>query len=271
VSKLLTAVEVELLPSENGALPFSNALYLHQFFLSLIKEEDPFLSETLQDKAGFKPYTLSMLKGGKNINGEITILKEGNFRFRVTFMNDHLFHAFYNAIYSKQNQAQQFSIGKLNFQVGKIKLEKSEDFYDLLNNKGFVSNQFELTFLSPTSFRVQGRNYLFPDPLYLIRSYFEKWNMFCPENLKNDNSDLDFFVSNCFPVKHHLYTELLDMGSYKVIGFRGKCLYELGKNKLDDERLHKLKALLLYSKYCGTGYKTTMGMGQTNVNFIKKD
>ena len=58
------------------------------------------------------------------------------------------------------------------------------------------------------------------------------------------------------------------MGKYKIIGFKGNCLYQVDINT-ESEKNNKLKALLLFSEYCGTGYKTTMGMGQTNIIFAE--
>ncbi|MFZ5942933.1 MAG: CRISPR-associated endoribonuclease Cas6 [Bacillota bacterium] len=252
---------------DNGVLPYNNSLLIHGLFLSLINEADPLLSKEIHDQDGFKPYTLSMLRGGKNINGEIIIYKGSNYKCRITFMSDNLFNNFYNIVFYKQKQGHSLKIGKINFFVAKVKLEKNEDYYDLVENNNSYSNMFELTFFSSTSFRVKGKNYIFPDPVNIVRSYFNKWNAFCPKYLKYKMEDLDVLVNSFFPVKHRIFTELFDMGNYKIVGFKGRCQYEIERG-LEFESINILMSLIKYSRYCGTGYKTTMGMGQTGIRFL---
>jgi len=62
--------------------------------------------------------------------------------------------------------------------------------------------------------------------------------------------------------RYRLETHILNFGSYQEVGFTGRCRYELDKNT-PEEVAHALNALADFAFYCGTGAKTTMGMGQT--------
>jgi len=266
---LLTSIDVELEAVSSGLLPFnSNSLYIHALFFKLVSEDNETLGESIHNRDGFKPYTLSSLRGGKKNNWNIEIIANNKYRFRATFLNDDIFIAFFNSALLYYNQSKPVKLDELDFKITKLVLKQNESFEELTANNVINDNNFELIFTSPTSFRVKGRNYLFPDSSLVFKSYFDKWNAFCPEKLRIAESEINQIITACFPVKHHLYTELLDMGKYKVVGFKGKCQYEVEKT-LDEILFGKLNWLLRFSRYSGTGYKTTMGMGQTTL--AKKD
>ena len=71
-------------------------------------------------------------------------------------------------------------------------------------------------------------------------------------------------------------TQMLDFGVHKEVGFVGSCTYEFYEDwgvyddeemppptPIDPEMLRLVNLLADFVFYCGTGYKTTMGMEQT--------
>lgn len=62
--------------------------------------------------------------------------------------------------------------------------------------------------------------------------------------------------------RYKLQTRILHFINYQEVGFEGECSFEI-TDDTDEERLKWLNTLADFAFYCGTGAKTTMGMGQT--------
>jgi CRISPR-associated endoribonuclease Cas6 len=62
--------------------------------------------------------------------------------------------------------------------------------------------------------------------------------------------------------RYRLESKIWDFGSYQEVGFTGVCRFEIEKN-VSNDKVVILNALADFAQFCGTGAKTTMGMGQT--------
>lgn len=72
----------------------------------------------------------------------------------------------------------------------------------------------------------------------------------------------------------------MNFGRYKQLGFVGDCEYQFldnvskggssEANRESQELLKQADALANFAFYCGTGYKTTMGMGQTRRQVLRE-
>jgi CRISPR-associated endoribonuclease Cas6 len=117
-----------------------------------------------------------------------------------------------------------------------------------------------MEFLSPTAFRSGGRrNVIFPDPGLVFGSYFNRWQAF--SSVKLDDTITSWF-EKMIVARYQLETRFLDFGSYQEVGFSGRCRFLLNRNT-PEEIVTGINALADFAFYCGTGAKTTMGMGQT--------
>jgi CRISPR-associated endoribonuclease Cas6 len=61
---------------------------------------------------------------------------------------------------------------------------------------------------------------------------------------------------------YKLDTHILHFNGYQEKGFEGQCQLELPA-EINADEVKAINALADFSFYCGTGAKTTMGMGQT--------
>lgn len=118
-----------------------------------------------------------------------------------------------------------------------------------------------MQFLSPTVFRSKGkRNVLFPEPRLLFQSWLSRWEGILPGSLDNDL--LALVEQGTRISEYSLETRILHFSSYREIGFQGKCTVDIAGELLGNA-VRSLNALADFAFYCGTGAKTTMGMGQT--------
>ena len=81
---------------------------------------------------------------------------------------------------------------------------------------------------------------------------------------------LDFVADHAGLTAVESRSRMLDFGKHKAIGFVGSCAYQFflehqsySNDKDNTEMLRLANLLADFAFYCGTGYKTTMGMGQT--------
>lgn len=255
---------VELKAVNDGVLPYGNGLYVHGMFFNLLREENEQMCEVLHNKDEIKPYTLSAIKGDKIKNWQYPIDQEQSYFLKASFMDRSLFKVFYDAVYSYILDKKVVRVGKIDFVIKDLRLKEVMSIEELKNKEWIQNNKFGLEFISPTSFRVLGKNYLFPDTKHIFKSYIKKWNAFVDRNEYIDEKYLENIEESCFCIRHKLHTELMNMGKYKIVGFKGKCYYEI-ESKGNEELKMMMNKLIGFSNFCGTGYKTTMGMGETRV------
>jgi CRISPR-associated endoribonuclease Cas6 len=116
-----------------------------------------------------------------------------------------------------------------------------------------------LEFLTPTSFKGDGIQTLFPEPKLVFSSLLRRWNTFSDIKIAEEHLELlpSIKVSN-----YDLRTELIHFSKYKMLGFKGKIEYRL-LEKCAPHFCQAVNALANFAFYSGVGTKTTMGMGQT--------
>ena len=97
----------------------------------------------------------------------------------------------------------------------------------------------------------------------MFRSWLDRWNHFAPVYLGSE--DLITYLTNYITVsRHHIRTSIIPIYQGQCIGFTGKVtLQAIGKA---DPLLANVAHLLVqYANFAGTGIKTRLSMGQTNI------
>jgi CRISPR-associated endoribonuclease Cas6 len=90
------------------------------------------------------------------------------------------------------------------------------------------------------------------------------WNDFAPAQRRIDTELLEVVHERVGISDHHLHTERHDLGYSQIVGFVGRVRYDvIGAERLNQALVWQLNALADYAGFCGTGRKTTHGMGQT--------
>lgn len=128
--------------------------------------------------------------------------------------------------------------------------------------------RFKLEFYSPTAF-AQHTTYLpLPVPALMFRSWLERWNNFAPVYLGSD--ELIAYLIDAIALKSHDIKTRLFRGSNGYInGFIGDVTLQV-LNKTEPLLANVANLLVNYAKFAGTGMKTRLGMGLTELNSINK-
>jgi len=123
------------------------------------------------------------------------------------------------------------------------------------------ANQFTFRFKSPTSFRSQGQQLLFPTPELFFGSLMQKWNAFARKKITREIAE-DF--KKILVKRYNLETQEVSFSVYKIIGFTGVVSYRLPP-RTDPMVKRVVNALARLAPYAGVGYKTPMGLGWVEV------
>ncbi len=267
---------LSLIPETDVTLRPTMGHHAHAAFLSIMRETNRELAEELHAPATQKPFTVSPLvaKGTPRGKNQLRIRAGTECRLRFTFLNDELFAHFGVAFLTLTIPPIQ--LGNATFQVKKwvAHASASEKWsgnatYAQLIQNAKDDTHIRLRFYSPTAFRTmtprgqKTHNHTQIDLVRCYQSWINKWNAFAPVKLEKTEF-LAFIAEHARLAQAETKTRALNFGRHTEIGWVGHCTCRLDSDDAQEFR-HMLIANCLadFAFYCGTGYKTTMGMGQT--------
>jgi CRISPR-associated endoribonuclease Cas6 len=122
-----------------------------------------------------------------------------------------------------------------------------------------------MAFVSPTTFRAGRLDAPLPEPGAVFRSWLSRWNDFAPPHRRMPTELLDVVHEHvAVAAIDHLRTARHDLGRSSPVGFVGRVTFVITRaRRLNQADVWRLNALADYAEFCGTGRKTTQGMGQT--------
>ncbi len=219
---------------------------------------DKRIVEFAHDRAvSLKPFTVSPL----------VRLREGEYVFRVTLLEDE-YGAFVadgiaQALHNKPHGGYSLRVGQEILLVADAPRVWHTSYAEL---KERARHDLEITleFLSPMSFHVNGMDYALPEPRRVFESYLKRWNEFSGWTLEPAGALLDWVAQNVALASFALHSAEQTYRTYKHVGCVGRVTYCVQKNGWSaDDKIYWLNVLAEFATFCGTGRKTTQGMGQT--------
>ena len=266
---------ISLIPDTDVTLRPTMGHHAHAAFLAILRASDPKLADKLHAQSAQKPFTVSpLIARARQYRKQLHIRTGTDCKLRFTFLDDALFPAFGRAFLKYEFPA--IRLGDAAFQVKQwvSHATESEDwsgnttFADLAQSAK-AETEIRLKFHSPTAIRAmtpsgqKTYNHTQVDPKLCYQSWINKWNAFAP--IQFDKTELLAFVAEHARVsRSETRTRALNFGRNTEIGWVGTCTFSFGSENAHDENLLRaVNCLANFAFYCGTGYKTTMGMGQT--------
>ena len=270
---------IHLIPPEDITLRPTMGHHAHAAFLSLLRMSNPEKAEEIHATSRQKPFTVSPLIGNGERRGNFLRIRAGTECWlRFTFLDDALFVHFGNAFLTQSLPS--IRLGGATFQLSRLVSSGTETkdwsgakIYEELIESARTDARMRVRFHSPTAFRElsprgqKTRNQPHIDLVRCYQSWVNKWNAFAPMQI-DKQSLLDFVARHAGLTSVESKSRMLDFGKHKAIGFVGSCAYQFFVERQSDgkenaEMLRLVNLLADFAFYCGTGYKTTMGMGQT--------
>lgn len=270
---------IHLSPPEDAILRPTMGHHAHAVFLSLLRMGNPKKAEEAHATSTQKPFTVSPLiaKGTRHRN-QLHLQAKTDCKLRFTFLSDALFAHFAPVFFT--DPLPSVRLGQATFQINRLITTASETdgwgstttYEELIETAG-TETWMQVHFHSPTAFRAltpRGQDRRDEPAIDLVRfyqSWVNKWNTFAPTQIDKEKL-LNFVENHAGLTAIDSKNRVLDFGRHKITGFVGSCAYRffIDKQSADDDNLEMLRWVNLladFAFYCGTGYKTTMGMGQT--------
>ena len=266
---------ISLVPEIDVTLRPTMGHHAHAAFLAILRESNPEVSQKLHAQSTQKPFTVSPLIAKAKKRGSQLHIKAGTeCRLRYTFLDDSLFTHFGQTFLMSTFPT--IRLGDAVFQVRQLTSHATEEqvwsgsaTYSELVQSADIDKQINLRFYSPTAFRrmtprgQKTRNDAYFDIVRCYQSWVNKWNAFAP--VKLDKEEILAFIADHGQVTNvKAESRALNFGKHTEVGWVGKCeCLFYPEDSLDEDLLHAANCLADFAYYCGTGYKTTMGMGQT--------
>jgi len=253
---------IHFFPQSKLSRSASGGRWLHGLIFSLFDRISCEYAKYIHQQYDYKSFTLSPLlteKSGNEINeGQIC-------QIRLTLLEDQKVTELL-AILAEINQ-KELRLGNTTISIHKVQVSPEtnniwvayQTWEELVETPPteFINLQWH----SPTAIKQKHRNSLFPIPETIFHSWQKRWLKISPLPLPQELSPEDWFnfsqVSN-----YKLQTTTVYFNSFKQKGFKGKASYEIQGS---DSIKRTANILSRFAFYCGTGYKTTIGMGQTTV------
>lgn len=211
---------------------------------------DAEVAEALHERPVRKPFTISALRQNR----------DGEWRWRVTLLQDDLFDALWTGVQAKGV----INLSGRTWPVRWPNATITRRSYEHLATKARPADEITVRFLSSTTFRAGEMDLPLPEPSAVFQSWLSHWNDFAPAHRRISTGLLDV-VHACVAISaHRLHTQRHDLGYSQIVGFVGELTFDiLDARRLNQAIVWQLNALADYAEFCGTGRKTTHGMGQT--------
>ena len=255
---------IPLTPREASAPARFFGREAHALFLDLVRRADPALAESLHAPRGDKPFTVGILDARARAGA-----------LRITAFEPRLAQCVMQTILP--NLPGEIRFGHSIFTPGApitdhaahpwAGIARAEEmvnrWFALHDTTGFTkpvrADQVTFHFATPTAHRQIHRNIVFPIPAQLWGGWLRAWNAHAQPAFEDDL--LAQVEANVALSRYTLQTEIADFGEHRAAGWIGRATF----NYFTRERAlwRVLNVLADFAFYCGTGYKTTQGMGMT--------
>jgi CRISPR-associated endoribonuclease Cas6 len=279
-------------PKDNVPVPHVQGPALQGMFLHLMEQVDSVVSKRLHDESGYHPYTLSPLglgERGHRFRGfqlpQEQVLKTGTPCYvRITLLDDLLFPIFSRYFLARPEPT--FHLGETEFTVTSVlATPESENqwsnyitYHDLIERAKMQARcprsqdnpppplpggerRITLRFVTPTSFSKGDVDLPLPLPRLVFQSYWKRFTEFHSFEFLPDFAEL-VDLHTGVSMMSQMRTDTIKTKKVTLIGFTGKVSFEISK-KAPPELVIQMNLLADFAFFCGTGKKTTMGMGQT--------
>lgn len=197
-----------------------------------------------------RPYTQSVIK------------KDGKTFWRINTLNAQAYEEIilnlmkpsFDSFYLKHND--------LDIKLGK-KTYESMSYQQLIDNYADNCNKTtKVSFITPTTFKKEGRYYNIPDTKLIFNSLMNKFNVFSGGKFEDSRELITLIVDSTLIEEYNLRSSRFRLEGTTVKSFIGSIDYRFSADsKVDNIAMF----LLAYGCYCGVGTKCAIGMGAIEV------
>lgn len=278
---MLTSLILQLQAPAEANLPANLGRAGQALLLRLIGAREAALAQELHQAEKVRPYTVSNLVLGKRAGGSLHVQGGQSGWLRFTGLTEavsrHLIGLAEQPPEAVELDGFQFRVTGATLDpavhpwAGQIAYQDLAAPY-LLGGRTSLGSTLRMEFVSPTTFRSQGRYLPLPQPELVFGSLLDRWQAFAPVALHPDTRR---FAAEAIALSRYElrtrgmpYVKAGERGSRgetsghypTIVGFTGRVIFAvLNRDRYWLNVLHLLTAFAFYS---GIGYQTTAGLGQ---------
>lgn len=264
---MLTSLVIQVEAKEEGLINGGTGRAVHGFWYKQWEEVDRDTAETLHTEKETPPFSLSPLMDLPRPRKNVTRITPGlQAWFRVATLTKNLSEKL--TTHWAAQLPDEIELAGIQWRVGglpqKHAWNKQISYQELATRHLFNNrppSRWKLSFETPVTFN-SGVGYLpFPLPNILIGSWMRRWQAFAPIALPDE---LNQSVRERLMVnRYNMRSNLVQHGKRALVGGEGQ--YYLKAAKMPASERAQIDLLANYAFFCGSGYKTTQGMGMTRL------
>jgi CRISPR-associated endoribonuclease Cas6 len=222
---------------------------MHAVFLQALNAVDAALSASVHE-ARLKPFAQALVAGEREA-----------LSWRVSLLDDALYAPFCEGI--KRLRLER--VGNRPFALDVDGMQTNNQSYAALAETATAA-RYQVAFYTPTTFKQRYYYQPLPNPYLCFQSWWGRWQQFAPPELSWNIALLDVVQAHLVVSYFRLHSELVQDGKRAYVGATGKMTFApLQAEKVAAHWWQGVSALGAYANFCGTGHKTTQGMGHTEV------
>lgn len=267
----IAAIELTLYPRKFNRVPEWLGRAAQAQFYSTLHRIHPMVAETIHDLHRWqpimpKPFTLSNLMGAQQEDDLLRLHPARAVTLRLTLLHPHLTRIGLQGVLPLW---QREGICLHDQPLWVRHTHKVLATYADLRGAASEADTLTLTFTAPTAFKRTKGHYLSrPEPAYIFRSLYNRWNGFAEERLPPALDDSIQRRLRLVESDVMVKTLRFARGSKGIVpGFHGRVQIALDESSAELRQM--LHALAAFAPFSGVGIKTTVGMGQVKLNLAE--
>lgn len=260
---LLSSILLQLRNPKPVQLPQDHYRYVHAAFFRAIRQVSPEAAEQLHRHTDRKPFTVSLLQGGRRSGGYLVADMGQQWTWRITSLEANLS----SFLLAMPWSGMELWFGRENFRVeGLIR----EEVYATSLSEIVVASMFEpapafveFEFQTPTTFRYYAKDYPMPTARLVWKSLRDAWLSLGAGEINIPDLFLvkDLSSLKIIPAEWEGKTCRVTLSQEEALQcFTGRFRYDL--RLLDEDSRFFAGLLARFSFFSGVGRLTTHGLGQ---------
>ena len=186
--------------------------------------------------------------------------KTGKFNWRITMLNEMSYNMLMSAFKEGIPKSIYLSNKEMEVNIKSFTLSK-KNIEEIFSDD---RNTTSVKFITPTSFKSNGVNHIYPNITTLLQGIINKINTYFDDVELSDEKVINKLLENVYIRDYNLRTQFFYLEKIKIKGFVGRINIGLA---VKDEALEKLLSIIIkLSEYTGFGMKTSLGMGAVILN-----
>lgn len=249
---ILAIIKLKLILQDDKTLTYNKSSLLQGVIMEQI---DSNYADILHEQ-GLKPYSQCLLNSGDDCYWYIKSFSKDAYDEIICHINRDCFKKF------------TLTHNDLNIEISKkeLSVKRREDLFNEFYSED-SSRIFRIDFLSPTSFKRDGRYHFYPDIELVYRSLMQKFDASSNEVSMFSFETLEELTSSTEIIGYNLKTVKYNLEGVKIPSFMGNVTLKIhGPQTM----ANFARLLFKFGEYSGIGIKTAIGMGGIKFTQIQR-